>query len=185
MNELTRILDDLAQGVRHGSDKLLPLVYDELRRMAAQKLAHERPGQTLDATALVHEAYLRLIGPQQNAQWEGRAHFFGAAAEAMRRILVDRARQRKSKKHGGANQRVGLDALDVEGHSRPVDLLALHEALERLEQHDPQAAMLVKMRYFAGLSHQEAAQIMGIGRRTADRLWLLARTWLFQQLGDE
>lgn len=183
MSDVTRVLADLAAGRFESTEKLLPLVYDELRRLAAQKLAHERPGQTLSATALVHEAYLRLVAPSQRSEWEGRRHFFAAAAEAMRRILVDRARRRMAVKHGGERQRIELE-LAVPGDQRPEQLVALDEALERLAQHDAQGAELVKLRYFAGLSHQEAADVLGVGRRAADRIWALARAWLYQQLND-
>jgi RNA polymerase sigma factor (TIGR02999 family) len=164
--------------------QLLPLVYDELRRLAAARLAQERPGQTLDATSLVHEAYLRLVGDKPDAPWDGRAHFCAAAAEAMRRILVDRARRKSTQKHGGAARRVDLDEVDVAAAERSHDLLALDEALAELEGHDPQAAALVKLRYFGGLTHQQAAEALGLGRRAADRVWALARAWLHQRLTE-
>lgn len=166
------------------SDELLPLVYDELRRLAARKLARERPGQTLQATALVHEAYLRLAGGDKAVQWDGRGHFFAAAAEAMRRILVERARQRASLKRGGGRQRVDLDQLAPAVDGPPDELLALDEALSDLERHDEQAARLVKLRHFAGLSHQEAAEALGMTRRVADRNWALAKAWLFHRMGE-
>jgi RNA polymerase sigma factor (TIGR02999 family) len=182
MSDVTRILSAIQQGDPHAAEELLPLVYEELRRLAAQRLAHEKPGQTLEATALVHEAYLRLMDGDQTRPWNSRGHFFAAAAEAMRRILVENARRKQAEKHGGGRQRVDLPA-DLAGpESRADDLLALDEALSRLEQHDPDAARLVKLRYFAGLTHQEAAEALGISRGAADRLWALARAWLFRQL---
>jgi RNA polymerase sigma factor (TIGR02999 family) len=166
------------------TDDLLPLVYDELRRLAAQQLAREAPGQTLQATALVHEAYLRLLGADHPVRWDGRGHFFAAAAEAMRRILVERARQRASLKRGGGRGRVELDEGSLASEELTDDLLALDEALSELEGHDVDAARLVKLRYFAGLSHQEAAEALGMTRRAADRLWAVARAWLYQRLED-
>jgi RNA polymerase sigma factor (TIGR02999 family) len=163
------------------ADQILPLVYDELRRLAAQKLAQEKPGQTLTATALVHEAYLRLHGAQQFAH---RGHFFAAAAEAMRRILVERARRRRARKREGMDHQVDIQLADPAAAEPAVDLLALHEALEELAHHDPQAAELVKLRYFLGLAHQEAAETLELSRRAADRLWALARAWLFQRLQE-
>jgi RNA polymerase sigma factor (TIGR02999 family) len=182
MSEVTRVLSALEQGDPRAADKLLPLVYEELKKLAAQKMAQESPGQTLQATALVHEAYLRLVGPDQVKDWDSRGHFFAAAAEAMRRILVDQARRKQADKHGGGRQRVDLldDLAAPDGRSD--DLLALDEALSRLERHDPHAAQLVKLRYFVGLSHQDAAQALGISRGAADRLWALGRAWLFRQL---
>lgn len=187
MNDVTRILSAIEQGEPNSAEALLPLVYEELRKLATQRLAKEKPGQTLQATALVHEAYLRLVGAPRDekadpAVWNGRGHFFSAAAEAMRRILVDQARRRQAEKHGDAWARVDLpDDLASPG-GRTDDLVALDEALTRLERHDPDAARLVKLRYFAGLSHQEAADALGISRGTADRLWALGRAWLFRQL---
>jgi RNA polymerase sigma factor (TIGR02999 family) len=187
MSDVTRLLSAAEQGDPGAAAQLLPLVYDELRRLAAQRLTQEQPGQTLQATALVHEAYLRLLGGDEPpAHWDGRGHFFAAAAEAMRRILIDRARQRATAKHGGRRQRLDLDqlALDDGTDRAHDDLLALDEALTELEQHDPRAARLVKLRFFAGRQHQEAAAALGISRRAADRLWTLARAWLFQRLQD-
>jgi RNA polymerase sigma factor (TIGR02999 family) len=182
MNEVTQILADLEAGDPHAAERLLPLVYDELRKLAAQKLAQEKPGQTLQATALVHEAYVRLVDTDREQHWNSRGHFFAAAAEAMRRILIEQARRKQTEKHGGDRVRVDLPA-DLAGpDSRADDLLALDEALSRLEGHDADAARLVKLRYFVGLSHQEAAQALGISRGAADRLWALARAWLFRQL---
>jgi RNA polymerase sigma factor (TIGR02999 family) len=184
MSEVTRILSAIEQGDPSAAAELLPLVYDELRQLAAQKLAHEKPGQTLDATALVHEAYLRLVDTAQAQQWNSRGHFFAAAAEAMRRILVERARHKAAHKQGGRAQRLDLDRLEPARDDRAHELLLLDDALGELQRHDAQAAQLVKLRYFAGLGHQEAAAALGIGRRAADRLWALARAWLYQQLGD-
>jgi RNA polymerase sigma factor (TIGR02999 family) len=182
MTEVTRLLSAIEGGDPRAAERLLPLVYDELRALAARRLAREQPGQTLQPTALVHEAYLRLVGADHARDWNGRAHFFGAAAEAMRRILVDQARRKKAGKHGGGLLRVELP----EGLAQPAgcwdELIALDEALGRLEEHDPEAARLVKLRHFAGLSHQDAAEAMGISRGAADRLWALGRAWLFRQL---
>lgn len=185
--EVTHILDALSRGERQAAMELLPLVYDELRRLAAARLSHEAAGQTLQATALVHEAYVRLVGDGDAERWDNRGHFFAAAAEAMRRILVDRARQKAAEKHGGELRRIEFDEALLMADSQSgggVDLLALDEALSELEQHDEPAARLVKLRYFAGLSHQEAAESMGVTRRAADRLWALARAWLFQQMRE-
>ena len=182
MADLTQILNAIEQGDPHAAAQLLPLVYDELRQLAAQKLAQEKPGQTLQATALVHEAYLRLVDADQASQWNSRGHFFAAAAEAMRRILVEQARRKQADKHGGGRLRVDLPAALAAPEARADDLVALDEALSQLERHDPDAARLVKLRYFAGLSHQEAAEALGISRGAADRLWALARAWLFRQL---
>jgi len=188
MHEVTRILSAIEQGDLHAPEQLLPLVYGELRKLAAQKLAQEKPGQTLEATALVHEAYLRLVdvdpGRAEVQRWNSRGHFFAAAAEAMRRILVERARRKSTLKRGGPRQRFDLDQLSPPADDRSEELLALDEALAELEQHDPQAAKLVKLRYFAGFTHQDAAQALGITRRAADRLWALARAWLFQRIGE-
>jgi RNA polymerase sigma factor (TIGR02999 family) len=182
--EVTRILDALGRGEERLACDLLPLVYDELRRLAAQRLAHERPGQTLQPTALVHEAYLRLVGGDPGRPWHGRAHFFRAAAEAMRRILVDRARGRASLKAGGTLRRLDINQVTAEIDDRPDLSLDLDLALTELETHDELAAQLVKLRYFAGMSHQEAADSLGLGRRAADRLWALARAWLLQRMGE-
>jgi RNA polymerase sigma factor (TIGR02999 family) len=182
MSEVTRILTAIEQGDPHGADQLLPLVYDELRRLAAQRLAHEKPGQTLEATALVHEAYVRLVDVDRPQHWNGRGHFFAAAAEAMRRILVEQARRKQADKHGGGRLRADLPQDLAAPLACSDDLVALDEALSRLEQHDPDAARLVTLRYFAGLAHQEAAETLGISRGAADRLWALARAWLFRQL---
>src|SRR5438270_921658 len=182
MNGVTRVLSAIDRGDPRAAEQLLPLVYDELRKLAIQRLAQEKPGQTLQATALVHEAYLRLVDVAEAQDWNSRGHFFAAAAEAMRRILVDQARRKQAGKHGGGRLRVelpeGLAAADAPSD----DLVALDEALTRLESHDPDAARLVKLRYFAGLSHQDAAEALGISRGAADRLWALGRAWLFRQL---
>jgi RNA polymerase sigma factor (TIGR02999 family) len=178
MNEITRILGVIDAGDPLAANQLLPLVYIELRRLAAQKMSHEAPGQTLQATALVHEAYLRLVG---EGKFNSRGHFFAAAAEAMGRILVEQARAKKRLKRGGGAQRRELrdDLLAGEDADR---FLEIHEAIHELERHDPVAASLVKLRYFAGFEHREAAEILGLSRRAADRLWLLARTWLFRAM---
>ena len=163
--------------------ELLPLIYDELRRLAAQKLSRENPGQTLQATALVHEAWLRLAGQSPQAQrWNGRGHFFSAAAEAMRRILIDRARRKASQHHGGDLQRVEVDAVRIAAPLPDDQLLALHEALDELARQDPEAAELVKLRFFVGLTHEQAAEMLGLTRTAADRNWVFARAWLFQQM---
>jgi RNA polymerase sigma factor (TIGR02999 family) len=188
MNEVTRILDKIAQGDGLAAEQLLPLVYDELRRLASARLAREKPGQTLQATSLVHEAYLRLVSSgergarEASRAWNSRGHFFAAAAEAMRRILVEQARRKQAEKHGGGRLRVELPGDLAAPEARTDDLVALDDALTHLEQHDPDAARLVKLRYFAGLSHQDAAEALGISRGAADRLWALGRAWLFRQL---
>jgi RNA polymerase sigma factor (TIGR02999 family) len=184
VSEAIRLSSDAEPGDPLAAEQLLPLVYDELRRLAAQRLAHEKAGQTLQPTALVHEAYLRLVGDDLGHPWHGRAHFFAAAAEAMRRILVERARHRATRKAGGSMRRRDFDEIPADVDDRPDLSLALDEALTELERHDELAARLVKLRYFAGMSHQQAADSLGIGRRTADRLWALARAWLFQRLGE-
>jgi RNA polymerase sigma factor (TIGR02999 family) len=182
MSEVTRILSAIEQGDPSVAEQLLPLVYDELRQLAAQRLAREQPGQTLEATALVHEAYVRLVDTAKVQHWNGRGHFFAAAAEAMRRILVEQARRKQADKHGGGRLRVDLaDDLTVP-EGRGDDLVSLDEALARLERHDGDAARLVKLRYFAGLSHQDAAAALGLSRGAADRLWALGRAWLFREL---
>jgi RNA polymerase sigma factor (TIGR02999 family) len=186
MSEVTRILSAIEQGDPHAAGQLLPIVYKELRQLAAHKMAQEAPGQTLQATALVHEAYLRLVDGAEEQRWDSRGHFFAAAAEAMRRILVERARAKGTRKRGHGFQRLDLDQLAPAADDRPHDeLLALDEALAELERHDAQAAGLVKLRYFAGLSHQQAAEVLGVSRRAADRLWILARAWLFRQISGQ
>jgi RNA polymerase sigma factor (TIGR02999 family) len=184
MNDVTRILSAIDHGDPQAAEQLLPLVYDELRKLAAQKLAQEKPGQSLQATALVHEAYLRLVGTQDPG-WNGRNHFLAAAAEAMRRILVERSRRKRAEKRGGELRRVDLYAVDLlcVPSGTPVDdLLALDEALTRFAAHDPVKAELVKLRYFVGLSVEEAAGVLGISRATAARHWDYARSWLYSEL---
>jgi RNA polymerase sigma factor (TIGR02999 family) len=186
MTEVTRILSAIEQGDPHAAEQLLPLVYGELRKLAAQKLAQEKPGQTLQATALVHEAYLRLVASpgresgESEPRWDSRGHFFAAAAEAMRRILVNRARGKKCLKRGGGRQRLDLDRLAVVDEADDEALVALDEALERLEGHNATCAELVKLRFFAGLTLEEAAASLGLSRRTADRYWAYARAWLYK-----
>ena len=182
MNEVTRILSAIGQGDPHAASQLLPLVYEELRKLATVKLAQERPGQTLQATALVHEAYLRLVDVDRAQHWNSRGHFFAAAAGAMRRILVDQARRKHSRKHGGELVRQDLDALEVALPEVPEDLVALDEALNKLAALDKTAADLVQLRFFAGLPLPEVAQLLGISPRTADRLWAYARAWLHQEI---
>jgi RNA polymerase sigma factor (TIGR02999 family) len=184
MTDVTRILSAIEHGDLQESERLLPLVYGELRQLAQQRLARERPGQTLQATALVHEAYLRLVGGQEaQAQgWESRGHFFAAAAEAMRRILVENARRKRAERHGGRLVRQDLDAIEVPAQARSEDLLALDEALTRLEAEDPVKARLVKLRYFAGLTEEDAASVLGISRTTAQRHWRYAKAWLLKEL---
>ena len=179
MDNVTHILSAIEQGDPQAADQLLPLVYDELRRLAAQGLAREAPGQTLQATALVHEAYLRLVDTEQARQWNGRTHFFRAAAEAMRRILVDRARGRRSQKRGGGRRQMDLEVAAEVVEEASDEVVALDEALEEFARHDPAKAELVKLRYFAGLSVEEAAGLLGISRATADRHWRYAKTWLY------
>jgi RNA polymerase sigma factor (TIGR02999 family) len=184
MNDVTRILSDLAQGDAHAAEQLLPLVYDELRKLAAARMAEEAPGNTLNATALVHEAYLRLVEPTDDARWDNRGHFFAAAAEAMRRILVEAARRKRREKHGGDRARLDLDAVEPTAPDPRDDLVALDAALTKLEAADPQAAKLVELRHFTGLSVAEAALALGISPRTADRVWSFARAWLHRELTD-
>jgi RNA polymerase sigma factor (TIGR02999 family) len=184
MNEVTYILNHIEQGDPQAADKLLPLVYDELRRLAAQKLAHETPGQTLQATALVHEAYLRLVGAEGEQHWENRRHFFAAAAEAIRRILVDRARRKKRCKHGGNRQRVDLEDRDVPVPPPTDEILALDEALTRLGEEDPAAAQVVQLHFFAELSIEQIAEMLGVSRATAYRQWAYARAWLRCAMGE-
>ena len=185
MTDVTRILNAIQAGDPHAADQLLPLVYNELRRLAARMLAREKPGQTLDATALVHEAYLRLIGSGSEPHWDSRRHFFAAAAEAIRRILLDRARDKRRLKRGGTWRRLRLDQIDLCIAEPPDDLCALDEALGKLAQEDPLCAELVKLRFFAGLTLEDAASALGIARRTADRYWAFARSWLYDALNQE
>jgi RNA polymerase sigma factor (TIGR02999 family) len=178
MSDVTRLLTAINQGDPRAAEQLLPLVYSELRRLAATKMTREAPGQTLQATALVHEAYLRLAGGGQPQDWNGRGHFFGAAAEAMRRILVERARHKQSRKAGGGGRRQELPDIELAVAGPHLDLLALHEALTKLEQQDKRRADLVKLRFFAGLTIAEAAAALGISESTADNDWAYARSWL-------
>jgi len=186
MSEVTRILAAIERGDVRAVDKLFPLVYQELRQLAAQRFSKELPGQTLQATALVHEAYLRLVGSEEQ-RWSGRTHFFAAAAEAMRRILIENARRKKRIRHGGGRRRVDLDAADVASDMASDDLIALDEALEKLSNKDKVSANLIKLRFFAGLTIEQAADVLGIPRRTADRNWSYARAWLYSEIskGDK
>ena len=181
MSRFTLILERANEGDARAADELLPLVYDELRKLAAQKMARETPGQTLQATALVHEAWLRLGGDEQ-PEWQNRAHFFAAAAEAMRRILIDNARRKRAERHGGNVQRVDMNDLELPAGMDDKQLLAVHEALDRLATHDSVKAELVKLRYFVGLTIEEAARILGISAPTAKRYWTYARAWLYREI---
>jgi RNA polymerase sigma factor (TIGR02999 family) len=187
MNDVTHILSAIEQGDPHAAEQLLPLVYDELRKLAAQRLAQEKPGQTLQATALVHEAYLRLVGSGPSSLgWNSRGHFFGAAAEAMRRILVENARRKGAAKHAGERLRVSLEGLDLVDESPPEQLIALDDALRRLAAEDPRKAELVKLRFFTGLSIEAAAEALSIAPATAKRWWTFSRAWLLREVeGDE
>lgn len=185
MNDVTRILSAIEQGDPHAAGQLLPLVYDELRKLASQRLDQEKPGQTLQATALVHEVYLRLVDTQNAQQWNGRGHFFAAAAEAMRRILIENARRKMRLKHGGDLQRHDVDALNLASPRTPDELVALSEALDRLAATNAGAAELVKLRYFAGLTNEEAAATLGVSPRKANQIWAYARAWLMESLGYE
>src|SRR5689334_13172588 len=182
MGEVTRILSALEQGDADAADRLLPLVYEELRGLAARKLAREQPGQTLQATALVHEAYLRLVEGEEAQRWNSRGHFFAAAAEAMRRILVENARRKRTEKQGGRLERQDLNDIDIAAPAPSQDLLALDEALAKLEAEEPLKAQLVKLRYFAGLAEDEAASVLGISRTSAQRYWRYAKAWLITEL---
>jgi RNA polymerase sigma factor (TIGR02999 family) len=182
MVDVTRMLTAIEQGDPHAAEQLLPLVYDELRRLAAEKLAREKPGQTLQATALVHDAYLRLVDVEKLQRWDSRGHFFAAAAEAMRRILVEQARRKGRQKRGGERTRLDLDEVDAACVANPEEMLLIDEALDRLAQEDREAAELVKLRYFAGLSVAEAAECLGISRSTAYEHWTYARAWLHAAL---
>ena len=189
MTQVSQILVAIEQGDPHAPEQLLPLVYDELRRLAAEKLAHEQPGQTLQATALVHEAYLRLLGGKQTPDWDGRRHFFAAAAEAMRRILIDRARHKQTRKAGGGCRRLDLDEIEPVLEEENGDrLLALDEALRQLEAEDRRKAELVKLRFFAGLTTEQAAAALGVSTSTAEKDWAYARSWLrvaIDRMSDE
>ena len=182
MTDVTQILSQIVQGDPSAAERLLPLVYEELRKLAAQKMAQEVPGQTLQATALVHEAYVRLVDVDKAQHWDSRGHFFAAAAEAMRRILVDNARRKGSSKHGGNVKRVDLDEACSLCETSPAELLAVNEALDSLAHEDPIKAELVKLRCFAGLSHQDAAEALGISRATADRYWAYAKVRLYCEI---
>ncbi len=185
MNEVTRILSGIQAGDPQAAEQLLPLVYEELRKLAAQKLAQEKPGQTLEATALVHEAYLRLVGKpaeEDSHEWEGRAHFFAAAAEAMRRILIEKARRKQRPKRGGSRPQVEIELADIASPMPDEDLLALDEAMSRLAAEDPVRAKLVQLRFYTGLSNEEAAKILGISGVTAKRYWRYARAWLHREI---
>jgi len=184
MNDVTRILGALQQNDPRASDKLLPLVYEELRKLAAKKLANEKPGQSLQATALVHDAYLRLVDVQAAQSWNSRGHFFAAAAEAMRRILVERARRKSRTRHGGGLDRRDLDELDIAAPAPCEEILALDQALDKLSTRNSSAAELVKLRYFVGLTIVEAAEILGISGRKANQLWAYARAWLLAEMGE-
>jgi RNA polymerase sigma factor (TIGR02999 family) len=191
MSDITRILSTIEGGDPHAAEQLLPLVYDELRKLAAQQMTREKPGQTLDATALVHEAYLRLVPTrnpsdgQMDEGWSNRGHFFAAAAEAMRRILVESARRKLRFKHGGDLQRHDLDDLNLASPQTPDELIALSEALDRLASINARAAELVKLRFFAGLTNEQAAAVLGVSPRKANQLWAYARAWLLECLGHE
>lgn len=182
MSELARIIRDSEAGDPHAASQLLPLVYNELRRLAARRLEREEPGQTLDPTALVHEAYLRLAGDECDRQWDGRGHFFAAAAEAMRRILIENARRKRTRKHGGGRERLPLKESGLAARQPTDDILAVDEALTRLAGREPKKAELVKLRYFAGLSLKDAASVLGISSTTADRYWAYAKAWLHAEI---
>jgi RNA polymerase sigma factor (TIGR02999 family) len=185
MSDVTRILSRIESGDSAAAAELLPLVYDELRRLAAHKLSHESPGNTLQATALVHEAYVRLVDVASPQQWDGRGHFFAAAAEAMRRILINRANEKKRIKRGGGKKRLDWNRLEVADDASDNDLILINDALEALAEDQPQCAELVKLRFFAGLTLDQAAKCLGIGERTADRYWSFARAWLYEQLHND
>lgn len=185
MHDVTQILNQIEAGDPFAADKLLPLVYEELRKLAAVRLAHENPGQTLQATALVHEAYLRLVGSNSEQTFDHRGHFFAAAAEAMRRILVEKARHKQSLKAGGQQKRVELARIDDDNKGPGPDILALNEALERLEIQDPRAAELVKLRFFVGMTIQETAEVLGVSAATAKKDWAYAKTWLRAEMLDQ
>ena len=184
VSEVTQILEAIQRGEAGAADQLLPVVYEELRRLAAGKMAHEAAGHTLQPTALVHEAWLRLAG-NENPKWENRAHFFGAAAEAMRRILIDSARRKRAVRHGGGQQRLNVEDLDLAARSEDDQLLEVHEALDRLAAQDKVKAELVKLRYFAGLTIAEAAHVLGISEPTAKRYWAYARAWLYREVSGQ
>ena len=182
MTDVTRVLSEIEQGDPRAAEQLLPLVYDELRKLAARRLAREKPGLTLQATAFVHEAYLRLVGDRREEGWENRGHFFAAAAEAMRRILVENARRKRREKHGGGRLRVDLDEASIICRMPPEDLLALDEAMTKLAADDPVKARLVQLRFFAGLSLEEASEVLGVSAVTAKRYWRYAKAWLHREI---
>jgi RNA polymerase sigma factor (TIGR02999 family) len=185
MSDVTQILTAAASGDPNAAAQLLPLFYDELRKLALARMAAEKPGQTLQATALIHEAYLRLVGSERDQAWNGRTHFFGAAAEAMRRILVDSARRKNRIRHGGDRKRLTFDDLDVPAETTDEDVLALSEALDHLSVINPRAAELIKLRYYAGLTGREAAEVLSISPRKADQIWAYARAWLYDRLNGK
>ena len=182
MSEVTRLLEAIERGDAAAAQDLLPLVYDELRRLAAYKMALEPPGQTLQPTALVHEAWLRVAGGESGQHWQNRGHFFAAAAEAMRRILIDNARRKHARRHGGGQERVNLETAEIAAPGSDDELLQVHEALERFAQIDPTKAELVKLRYFVGLTIPEAAQVLGVSEPTVKRMWAYARAWLYREI---
>lgn len=182
MSDVTQILERVEQGDPKAADELLPLVYEELRKLAAAKMAQEKPGQTLQATALVHEAWIRLVGREQHTTWNSRGHFFGAAAEAMRRILVDRARQKRRIRHGGELERVDLDHVSIATEDSDETVLAMHDALEALARESPQKAEIVMLHYFTGLEYPEIAQALGVSLSTVERQWAYARSWLYREM---
>ncbi len=185
MTDVTQILTQIEQGDPKAAEQLLPLVYEELRKLAAARLAHEKPGQTVQATALVHEAYLRLVDAESAERWNSRGHFFAAAAEAMRRILVERARQKRRLRHGGGLKRFDVGQIEIAEKPLSHDLLDLDEAIEKLSEEESMTAEVVKLRYFAGLTMQQVAEYLGISLRTANRHWAYAKAWLYQTLGED
>jgi len=181
MSDVTRILNAIERGDAKAADELLPLVYEELRKLAAHRMANEAPGQTLEPTALVHEAWLRLVG-SENPKFEGRAHFFGAAAEAMRRILIDRARRKRARRHGGGQRRVNVEEVEIAADAEDDRVLAISDALDKFAARDKVKAELVKLRYFVGMTIEESAQVLGISEPTAKRYWVYARAWLYNEI---
>jgi RNA polymerase sigma factor (TIGR02999 family) len=185
MSDVTEILSQIENGDGQAAEKLLPLVYDELRKLAAAKLAQEKPGQTLQATALVHEAYIRLVDVDKVQHWDSRGHFFSAASEAMRRILVNRARDKGRLKQGGDRNRLDFDGLEIAVNDPGHEVLVLDDVLEKLSAEDPESAQLLKLRFFAGLTMEQAASTLGMSRRTAFRCWAFSRAWLYQQMAPD